>query len=963
MTAPLWPQIGMDYARTIWRATDGLPEDTVQAIAESTQGELWIATTGGLSLFDGARIRAFSPDSISRMGANSVFSLLVEKDGTVWAGTEGAGLIRIHGGEVKLFSASDGLTDGFIRRVLRDRRRRLWVGTDDGLFVQQGQRFVRFDATGNVPRMAVHGLTEDAQGRVWAGGSELICIAPDGKVTSFEVPGEYSESRVKTILQTQDGSVWVGTVGGLAVLKGDRFTPLPGLHATVRTMLQTQDGTLWIGTIGNGLWRWRNGVLAEITPHGLLPSETILSLCQDSSSQLWIGTQNGMVRLNSTPVHVLSLPRGSDSDFETLSGDTRGVVYVAAQKLYRIEDGAAREEKLPELGPVSVRNVFTSREGERWIGTDGGGAYRISPSVAVLHYSAPRELTNNFIRAFLESRDSAIWIATDEGLSSIGRDGIRKFTEASGLAYFSTRCLLEDRSGTIWIGTDRGLSAWREGHFIANEATRVLAHEKVWSMLEDHAGTLWFATRDHGLFRDQGGALGQITMRQGLPSNGIYQLLEDRRGNLWMTGPNIIASTPVAQMDGPLPTADRPASVTVYAAPFGAEDAQFYGGRQPAGYLAPDDSVWFPSTRGVAHVDHAAAPPHGPPPRAVLLGIEQDGRPTTTSDGVVDARVTRVSLLFSAIDLRPRGDLRLRYKLDGLDHDWIPSGPDERATYTNLKPGHYRFRVQAFEGSQPEQLSEASVAFVKNRVFYQAAWFYVLCLLLAGVLSWAIYQVRIRQIATRFAAVLEERTRLAREIHDTVIQGCTGLSVVLEAMAVEEAHRQSESSPLLGVAREQTRGVIDEARRAVWNMRSDDGQVVDLAQTLRLLAEQTMREHREIRVEVCASHNIDLRAAVHHEVIMVVREAVNNAVQHSGTGRIAIASMQNDRGLEVQVVDDGIGIASDQLLSPTPGHFGLIGMAERMKRLGGTLKIEAASDGGTSVVLRVPVRSRVRGIA
>jgi ligand-binding sensor domain-containing protein/signal transduction histidine kinase len=955
------PGEGGGYTRTVWRVADGLPEDTVQALAEDSGGELWIGTTGGASTFDGAHVRAVHAETTPAVGVNSVFCLLAEKSGVVWAGTEGDGLLRLDRSGAKLFSAADGLTDGFVRKVFRDTQQRLWIGTDDGLFLADGARFQRVDGTPKMPRMAVHAIAEDALHRIWVGGSSLIAISPDQSVTSFPLPGAYSESRVKSILETSDHTVWVGTVGGIARLEGDGFHSVPGLNGTVRTMLQTRDGTLWIGTIGHGLWTFRAGSLSHFTPSGLLPSDTILSLLQDDSEQLWIGTQNGMVRLSSTPVHMIPLPGAGDSDFETLAGDLHGTLRVAAQRLYRIDGSRATPDSLAGLGGVSVRNVFTSRGGDLWVGTDGSGAYRIAASGAMTHYSAPAQLTNNFVRAFLEARNGDVWIATDEGVSSIGAQGVRRLTLATGLVYFSTRCLIEDHEGTIWIGTDRGLSAWRNGAFEHNAATQALAHEKIWSILEDSAGVLWFGTRDHGLFQSRAGRIAQITTEQGLPTNSIYQLLEDHRGLIWMTGPNTIASVSREQMDGALPTTDAPASVTTYAMPFGAEDAQLYGGREPAGYVAPDDSVWFPTTRGVAHVVETGGEQPGLPPRVVLRGLEEDGRPVWPGDGIsVAAGVTRLNFEFAAIDLRSRTDLRFRYRLEGLDHDWIAAGPSETATYTNLKPGHYRFRVQAFEASQPGQIAEASIRFGKRRTFYQTWWFYVLCVLLAVGIAWSIYRLRLRQIRTRFAAVLEERGRLAREIHDTVLQGCTGLSAVLEAMAIESEGNGTQRTELLEYARVQTRAVLDEARRSVWNMRSEREERVDLIQALGMLAEQTMREHRGVRIELIAPDPASLRSSMHHEAIMVVREAVWNAVRHGNAERIEIIVAATAGSLTIGVQDFGVGIPAEQIEAPLPGHFGIIGMRERMKRLGGALQIESRPGTGTLVRLRIPLKREHR---
>ncbi len=309
-------------------------------------------------------------------------------------------------------------------------------------------RLRRIDGT-NVPAMAVHAITQDHDGNLWAGGSQLISISPAGAATVYTLPGIYSKNRVKSILQTSDGTVWVGTVGGLQRLRNGKFQPMPSIHATVRSLLQTNDGTLWIGTIGNGLLTFRDGKLNALHNPGLLPSDTVLTMLQDDTGQIWIGTQTGLVRLSRTPVGIIALPRVGDSDFETVSGDAQGNVWVAAQGLFTIRNGQAVPTQFPGLGQLSIRNIFRGRDGALWIGTDGSGAYRVD-GPAVRHLSAPGELTNNFIRGFLQTRDGAVWIATDEGVSRIAGNDIRKFSEASGLAYFSTRYLLEDRDGGVW---------------------------------------------------------------------------------------------------------------------------------------------------------------------------------------------------------------------------------------------------------------------------------------------------------------------------------------------------------------------------------------------------------------------------------------------------------------------------------------------------------------------------------
>jgi ligand-binding sensor domain-containing protein len=223
---------------------------------------------------------------------------------------------------------------------------------------------------------------------------------------------------------------------------------LPEIRSTVRTLEQTSDGTLWIGTIGNGLWTYKNGVLSLL--NSLLPSNTVLKILEDDSHQVWIGLQDALVRLGRTPVGVVPLPGGSDADFETISGNNDRSLWVVASGVYKISDGVARPYRFAELPDVRVRNIFRDREGELWVGRDGSGAYRITAH-GILHYSAPHELTNNFIRAFLESRQGDFWMATDEGVSCIGSQDVQKFTMKDGLVYFSTRSLLEDHADLrVW---------------------------------------------------------------------------------------------------------------------------------------------------------------------------------------------------------------------------------------------------------------------------------------------------------------------------------------------------------------------------------------------------------------------------------------------------------------------------------------------------------------------------------
>jgi signal transduction histidine kinase/ligand-binding sensor domain-containing protein len=949
------------YTRQVWHIQDGLPEETVQAIQQTPDGYLWIGTTGGLSRFDGSRFLTWSRNTQPALTENSVFCLLQARDRTLWLGTEGGGLIHYEHGVFHAYGPRDGLTDGFVRSVFEDDGGRVWIGTDNGLFREQDGVVQRVDTSRVAPSLAIHSIFEDREHRIWVGGSRLLRFDGD-KVRSFELPGAYSQNRVKSILQTSDGTVWVGTVSGLERLTTHGFESVPGIDGTVRTLRQTSDGTLWVGTIGHGLYTFgsqgsksrgaANQGFRKVSAEGLLPSNTVLDVYEDNSHQIWLGTQDGLVRLSKTPVHVVPLPGGSDPDFETISYDGEGTIWVVSSRVYAIHGDQAEPYTFHAIANIPVRNVFRDREGTLWIGTDGSGAYHLTAHGPV-HYSAPGRLANNFVRAFLESRDGAMWIATDEGITRIAGARAHNLRVQDGLVYFSTRALMEDGTETMWIGTDQGLSCWRDGHFIQNAATRGLAREKIWSILEDGMGAIWLGTRDHGLFRYKEGRLAQFTTAQGLVSNSIYQLLRDRRNQLWLSSPNMISSIPLEELDTAVPDRGLHLAVTTYDMPYDADGAQLYGGRQPSGCIGENGEVWFPSNKGAVYI-YPGPPPEMGPPKLQLTGVAVDGREIAASAfHTLGADASRLEIAFSPLSLRSQEDIRFRYLLEPFDRSWTYAGTNRVATYTNLPAGRYRFRVTAFPLDNPTAFSEATLVFRKEPHFYATWWFVSSCLALLGLAGLAAYRWRVRSLQLRFRAVLEERGRLAREMHDTVIQGCTSVSALLEAISSLERENQALREELLDFARTQVRTTIDEARQAVWNLRHRDEPLDDLSQSAAMIAEQTRREFG-IAVEARSEGSrFPIPRSITHEILMVIREGVFNAVLHGKPARVGIEIVYGRDDLQVRVRDDGAGFDPAAVAQDGRAHYGIEGMRERVERLNGQIKWTSQAGQGTDVWFRI----------
>jgi ligand-binding sensor domain-containing protein/signal transduction histidine kinase len=952
VTAVAEPPI--NYTSRTWQMQDGLPEQTVQAFAQTRNRYLWIGTTGGLVRFDGGRLVLFDRDNTPAFTENNIFGLTVTSDDTLWIATEGGGLVRYKEGVFRSFSAKDGLLNDFVRAVYQDRKGQIWIGTDNGLFRFTGDRIERVDNSNGVPSIAVHAIHEDSLGRLWTGGSKLLCLS-GATHREYRLAGEGSQNRVKSITQTRDGTMWVGTIGGLYRMDAgsDSFHRVKETSGTVRFLQETSDGTLWIGTIGHGIYKYWKHTFSQMTAPESLPSNTALNLFEDIESNIWVGTQAGMLRLSKTPIQTVSLPDAGDYDAETVYGDRNGDLWIAAADLFRFRDGKATRVHLPGISGVRVRNVFRDNEDALWIGTEGRGVFRQLGS-KLTHYMVKDGLVNNFVRAFLQARDGSIWVATDEGVSRWHDGRFTSYQERDGLCYFSTRSLAEDRNGGIWVGTDRGVSHLENGHFAKDAVTDALRHEKIWAIREDSDGGLWFGTRTGGLYRWRFGKLTHFTTAQGLASNSIYELLEDRRENFWISGPNGISVIRRRELDLIAEDPSHPLSLTLYGISDGLETTQMYGAEKPGGVVTSQGEVWFASNKGPVRVSLNPTPQKGPAP-VVIDSVLADGfRVPDLQEISLDPDNAKIEVHYSVIQLRSQERVRFRYMLDSFDKNWTDASARPVAYYTNLPPGRYQFRVAAFEMSDPQQISETAVEIVQRPHFYRTAWFLGCCLLLLSGTVWGGYRFRMRQVHSRFQAVLDERNRLAREMHDTLIQGCAGVSALLEAHSSLADTEASAKEDLLGVVRTQLRSTINEAREAVWDLRHADGSATAIGP---IIGDMTQQVSHEFGVPVeyrVSGRPFDLDQSTAHELLMVVREALHNAIRHGQPARVHVDIGFEQKTFTVQVCDDGCGFDPEVASSQSNGHYGLVGIRERAKRIGGSLVLNSWRGVGTQLILSVP---------
>jgi ligand-binding sensor domain-containing protein/signal transduction histidine kinase len=946
------------YSRRVWRSADGLPEDFAQSLAQTHDGYLWIGTSGGLARFDGVSFAVFNRENTAAFLDDSVYSLLVAKDGALWAGTEGGGLIRYKDGRFRVFGAAEGLTNGFVRAIYEDRNGQLWVGTDAGLFRMRNESLIRVDDRDGAPRMNVNTICEDRAGRLLVGGWGLLILR--GQEVSYYTSNEsQADNSVRTIRQTADGALWIGTISGLRRLdrgiNGDPFKApkiLSGVN--VSATLESRGGDLWIGAYGQGLMRYRAGRIVRFSAPASLPHNNVLALFEDGEDNVWVGAQGGLLRLSPSAASVITTADDAPQSINTIYQDPRGDLLVTALngKLFRVARQTLAPVQFPApLSGMSVRNVFRDSHGALWIGTDGQGVARIDAG-GIARYTMNQGLVNDFIRAFCEDREGGLWIGTDGELSRFHRGAFQNFGVKDGLVYQSVRALLLDRGGDLWVATDGGLSRMRAGRFVADPSLERLRGQKVWSLLEDAEGKLWIGTHGAGLFLLKDGTLTQFTTRDGLPSNKVHFIIEDAQGSLWMSGPSGIVAVSRRELESLSGQSGGQLAVRVYSTAEGLSTNQMNGGVQPAGAMLASGEMWFPSAKGAVRIEQNIPDRRSAPPALIERVLADDTDVPFSQNLILDPGRGKLEIHYTAIRLRAPDRIRFKYRMESFDQDWTDAGQRRVAYYTNLPAGKYRFRVVAYEIDDPRSATEQVLSVEWRPHFYETAWFLALCVFLSLGVAWGWYRLHVRNLRQRFAAVLEERNRLAREMHDTLIQGCVGVSALLEAASSAREVSPSISDELLDRARNEVRATVDEARLAVWNLRQNAGE--GLAQAISQL---TRRLSLETGIHISFESNgapLDLGAENERSLLMIIREALQNAIRHADPKRVSVSLSSDRRGLRVAIEDDGRGFDLSIINSLNGQHYGLIGMRERAERLRGQLLLTSSPGKGTQVRLSVP---------
>jgi signal transduction histidine kinase/ligand-binding sensor domain-containing protein len=977
------------YGIVTWDTDDGLPQKFVRTMAQTADGYLWLGTQAGLARFDGNRFVEFRVSNTPSLRSDDILVLAVDAGGRLWVGSRG-GLTRADpprkSGDWHVEPAA-GVA--MMSHLLIDANGDvLLAGASRGL---QRLRSVQHSSQADFPEimnLLMPPATPDYRGvvahrapngdiLVWSQTLGIQRLVND-RFEPVVAPDVLGDDSIFALMQQRDKSLWfgLGKVGVVRVRHGmvRKFGPAEGfVNDNVTSLLEDTDGNIWIGTFNSGLFRFSeagvdgSGKFHRFPAGGILAKASIRALLEDRERNIWVGTVNGVHRLREAPIVSIGNPEGlGGREVWSVREQTPGVIWAGAEHgLFRLEGQAVKEYgRESGLDSEDVNSMTLDGASARlWVGTIGagvrqwdGGRFEKIPLL--------REFDQSDIYAlFRDSRDR-LWIGASLGdqLHYVEDGELYAITPEQGWSGKSAWAFAEDTAGAIWIGTrgaglfrlgvDGQMRVWTREHGLVNDTVRTLH--------ADAAGGVWIATAGVGLNRVKNDHLILLAKAHGLLAENIVSMLEDVHGKLWLCTSQGLHSVPIEDLNA---VADGKKSLVVttsYGKDEGMRARECSGGNQPAAWKAADGTLWFATEKGLAKVSSDYPIPRNtvlPPVHIEELLLDGGRVEDFPADGIPADR-HRVGFRFTALSLQAPSRIRFRYRLEGFDKDWVDGGSERSASYTNLAPGGYRFRVIASNNDGVWNTEGASIAFDVRAPFYQTRWFYVVVATAIFLLGGMLHRLRLRELRSR-NAVLDERARLSRELHDNLSQTMTGIVLQLDAAQLALS-ADSNGTPFLDRARQLARDGIAETRRTLHGLRPAHltGEL-DLAGLLRQNFERlTVGTPIAVSVAVCGTPT-PLATDVELALFRIGQEAATNALRHTDTRAIEASVSFEAEGIRLRICDDGQGFDPNQ--KPGIGRgLGLGGMRARVEHLYGQLRIESNVGQGTCVDVFIPTSTKAK---
>jgi signal transduction histidine kinase/ligand-binding sensor domain-containing protein len=964
------------YAHTAWRENDGGFRGAPNAIAQTEDGYLWIGTDVGLVRFDGVRFVPWSAPSGQRLLDPRIFSLLGARDGSLWIGT-GYSISQWQRGKLLNYPQLSGR----IEAIAEDPDGAVWLvrtQITDGMGpvcrIKDDQLRCYGKPEGIPFPIALH-LSVGKSGELWIGGYSELCRWKPGSLAQcyFSDKSHRPETfaSLKAIATGREGSIWAAQARSGSLLQLDLFDrgkwmtrSFPGIavnNADVTSLFVDRDDSLWIGTSSHGMFRVQGNVTDHYNHADGLSSDATAGYYQDTEGSVWVVTSNGIDKFSDVKVVSYSMREGlSAAGAGTVLATRDGAVWVGNFHALDIR----RDDKLAAIRghalPGSyVTTFFEDHAGMLWVGIDNGlWVYQDGIFRAVRHADGS---ALGIVFAITEDTLHNIWVRAGRNLDRIYDARLQDETTSPQIS--NSFILAANPQGGIYLGlTDGDLIQYKDGKSVSYPSNEVGNTRQIRDLLVEADGSIWGTTLDE-LVRWKNGTRRNLTPRNGLPCDGIFALVEDDGGSLWLDSKCGFIEIEKSELDSWWVHPESLVKFEVFDALDGAQPG--LTPLKPQATRSKDGRLWFVNGRILQMIDPAHLHQNPAPPPVQIEEVHADRKSyPPQSELHLPARTGELEIDYTALSYVSPQKTLFRYMLEGHDTGWQEPGTRREAFYNDLSPGPYRFRVIASNNDGVWNESGASLDFSILPAFYQTLWFRLACLVASLILFWAIYRFRVKQLERQFVIGLEarvnERTRIARELHDTLLQTLHGLMFQFQAVRNLLPRRTEEAMLALDDAIHETEKALTESRDTIQGLRSEPIAKGDLAELLtdagKELAHPGRDSHPTAVFELIEEgERRSMSPTATNDVCRIVIELIRNAFRHARATRIEAEVRYDDQALRVRVRDNGSGIDPKVLKAGgIAGHWGLRGIRERAERIGAQLEFWSKDGAGTEAELIVP---------
>jgi signal transduction histidine kinase/ligand-binding sensor domain-containing protein len=976
LAATAFAQSG-SYRFDHWTTDTGLPQNTVRAIVQTRDGYLWLTTFDGLARFDGVRFTVFDKSNTPAITNNRFTALYEDKDGTLWAGAEQGEVVAYRNGVFTPYISAEGPRGVSIANFRPDFNEELMSITGKRAYYLRAGKFIPAPPEYTDLKMKLYLGPSGTRWTIDTSGARQV---KDGREVYYPIKLDWNVGLSGLdVYEDSRGNLWVGDGAGVCLLgngQATRYTAAEGLPPRVRMRPQCEDddGGVWFATgealtDGIGVAQFKNGRFTVYASEAGLPRAIYNRLIKDREGSIWVATSSGLFRLRKELITTYSTADGLPHNevYPMLKTRDSRIWVGTIHGLSRFRNGSFAGNPLPGFTEI-VQSLWEDRAGRLWIGVFGS-LYRYENGK--FKNLTPPQAEGAPVWAIQEDRLGAVWVGTERGLLKFeGGRFAAHYTMKDGLPSEDVKVIHEsarnDRQGELWFGTYGGLVRFKDGKFTSYTTAQGLTGNRVRSIYEDSDGTLWIGTYDDGLSRFRDGKFFNYRTEQGLFNNGVFQILEDQRGYFWISCNKGIYRVSRRELNELAEGRILRASSVAFGKQDGMLNSECNGGRQPAGLVTDDGLLWFPTMGGVAVVDPEAAKLNPQPPPVMIEAVTLERHQVDFSQGVSVAPGQRdLEINYTGLSLIKSEQVKFRYRLEGLDADWVDVGTRRVVYFPYLPPGSYRFRIIAANSDGVWNKEGAALDIFVATPFYRAWWFITLAALsLAGIAVLAYRRrfaaLRARQEAQEaFSRRLiesqeQERKRLAAELHDSLSQNL----VIIKNRAMISLQQREDPEEVF----EQVAEIAEAADHALFEVR-------EIAHNLRPFQIDRLGLTKAIEAVVRKANAGALRFSAHLDKIdsllppeaeinlyRIIQESVNNIVKHSQATEASVTIKRRDQSIEVSIQDNGRGFTpatTQPSQSPSGSGMGLAGINERARILGSAPVIESAPGRGTKISLEI----------